>query len=129
VDAEAVDHLAVGGTPRAPLQVLDDPPAGREAGEPRAQGGRVGRTEQGEHQPGAPEGRFVTGHVGRGEGDRSLDQVAVGHRVGRTVLPAELGEGVRCHPAAEDLCVERQGLAGGAGEVQVRRRGGHASGS
>jgi len=113
----------------AGLQVVDDLPARREAGEPAAQGGRVGRTQQGEHQPGAPEGRLVPGHVGREEGDGSVDQVAVRHRVGRTVLAAELGEGVRCHAAPEHLAVEGQRLTRGAGEVQVGRRGVHARGS
>jgi len=42
--------------------------------------------------------------------------------VGRAVGPAELGKGVQLDSRAEDLAVEGQGSAGGAGEVDIWRR-------
>ena len=49
-------------------------------------------------------------------------QSAVGDGIGRTVVPAELREGVQLNCTAKDVTVERQGLTRGAGEKDVGLR-------
>lgn len=113
--------------PQGPLlQVINNPAAIREDGEPVAQGGRLCGAEQGQHHAFASERLLVAGHVGGEERDRSASEVAVGDGVSRTVGPVELGECVQLDFATEDIAIEGQGLASSSGEMKVGRRVGHA---
>lgn len=75
------------------------------------------------HDPsrlGATEWALVTGGVGSEKGDRFVGDEAVGDPLGRAVCPPEFLQRVHLGGAAGDVGVERQSLAGSAGQVDVR---------
>src|ERR1700691_5986188 len=127
VQTVPVDDLPIGCAPWPSLQVIHDPATFGQTGEPVAQGRGSGSAKQGQHQAFGSDWRLVAGHVGAKQRDWPLDEVAVGDRIGRTVGPAELREGVQPNRTAEDVTVERQGLTSSGGEMDVGRQAGHGS--
>jgi hypothetical protein len=120
-----LDDLSVVGAPGASLEVVDHLAALAEPREPLLQSRGVGSSQQGQHQPLSPEGR-LSDRISGEESDRPSGEVAVGDRIGRAVGPIEVLHCEHLHPAAEYLGVERQGFAGGTGQVDVRSRVTHA---
>jgi len=127
VEAETVDELSIGIAPWPFLQVLNDPATFAETGKPLAQRRRVSSAQKSQHQAFRPEWLLVTGHVRGEQHDGSSCEVAMGNGIGPTVGAIELLESVQLNCAAEDVTVERQGLASSTGKMHVGRRIGHCS--
>ena len=125
VKAVSIDDLPVRGAPRMCLQLIDDLAALAEPGEPVPKDGGRGSSKQCQHHALGSEGRLVTNRVSGEQRDGSIDEVAVGNRVGWTIAPIEFGKRVQLNSATEDIGVEGQGFPSGAAEMEVRRRVGH----
>ena len=106
----SIDDLPVRGTPRTRLQLIDDLATIGEPGKPVPKDGRRGSTKQRQHHAFELKRSLVTNRVGGKQRDRSIDKVAVGNRVGRTIGPIEFGERVQLNSATEDIAVEGQGF-------------------
>jgi len=127
VQAVPVDDLAIGCAPRPYLEVIDDPAALGEPGEPVLQGRGVYGAEQGQHQPLASERGLVAGRVAQRVIDR-LQTVNVDERenessirAARPVkLPLEIDQAaLTSKRPGQAVNASLRAVAGSADQIQI----------